>query len=145
MPAAQSYANHRKFVPLYHFVALPIFTLNFVWAVHRAIDQQWSVDAIVNVLTAAALIVLTFFARIFALRVQDRVIRLEMRQRLADALPADLALRARALTMRQLISLRFASDAELPEIVDRVLRDNVTDGTAIKKMIVAWEADHHRA
>jgi hypothetical protein len=144
MAASQNYSNHRRIIPLYHLVATPLLALNLVWAIHRLV-QAWSIDALVAVFTAAALILIAFYARIFALRVQDRVIRLEMRLRLADVLSADLAARARALTMRQIISLRFASDAELPDVVDRVLRDNVSDGAAIKKMIGDWQADHHRA
>jgi hypothetical protein len=144
MASSQSYSNHRRIVPLYHLVAAPLLILNFGWAFAR-LSHGWSMDALVNLLTAFALILVLLYARTFALRVQDRVIRLEMRLRMADVLPSDLNARASALTMRQLIALRFASDEELPDVVDRVLRDQVTDATAIKKMITQWQADHHRA
>ena len=84
-------------------------------------------------------------ARHFALRVQDRVIRLEMRLRLAQLLPADLRPRINELTPKQLVALRFASDEELPDLVRTVLVDRITDGRAIKKMIRNWQGDYLRA
>jgi len=86
-----------------------------------------------------------FLARIFALTVQDRVIRLEMRLRLRDLLPADLQPRIPEFTRAQLVALRFAGDRELPALARRVLEERLTDRKAIKAMIVDWQADHLRA
>jgi hypothetical protein len=142
--ASQNYANHAKFVPLFHFIAGPIFLLNFIWAVYRLVRYP-AVGTAMTVLLAIGLILLYFFARIFALRVQDRVIRLEMRQRMRELLPADLQGRIHEFTPRQLVALRFAGDTELPELCRTVLNDKMTDGRAIKKMVKDWQADHLRA
>ena len=83
-------------------------------------------------------------ARVYAVTVQDRVVRLEMRLRLREVLPQDLAGRASEFTLGQLIGLRFASDAELPELARKVLQENITDGTTIKKLVKDWQPDFQR-
>jgi hypothetical protein len=93
---------------------------------------------------AAALILIALFARTFALKAQDRVIRLEERLRLRELLPADLKPRIPELSADQLIALRFASDAELPELTAAVLRDNIRTRDGIKKRIRQWRVDDHR-
>jgi hypothetical protein len=140
----QTYKNHTKIVPLYHYVVFPLLTINMVSAIMAAIRTPGSV-AIIGATTAIALVFLSFFARIFALKVQDRVIRLEMRMRLRELLPAALHSRIVELTAGQMVALRFASDAELPELVQTVLRDRITDRKAIKLLIKDWTADDHRA
>ena len=85
-----------------------------------------------------------FYARSFALKAQDRVIRLEEQSRMARLLPDDLRNRADELSARQLIALRFAADGEVPELVRWVLKDNVTDAKAIKQRITVWRPDTHR-
>jgi len=99
----------------------------------------------VAAVTALALILGFLYARMFALRVQDRVIRLEERLRYERVLPADLLARAGELSVRQIIALRFASDAELPGLARKVLDQKVADGKAIKMLITDWRADHLRA
>ena len=103
-----------------------------------------SVGSVVGVGFAVAVILTAFFARAFAVGVQDRVIRLEERMRLAELLPADLRPRIGELTTRQLVALRFASDAELPGLVRRVLSEELRDKNAIKRLIVTWRPDHAR-
>ncbi len=145
----QSYQNHRKFVPLYHFVTLTVLLVNLGWSIYRlAAGYPFEMplfDRILGVLVALALISIFFFARIFALTVQNRVIRQEMRLRLADILPADLRLRIPELTPGQLVALRFASDEELSELTRKVLDERIRSGNAIKRMIRRWQADHLRA
>jgi hypothetical protein len=85
------------------------------------------------------------FARVFALTVQDRVIRLEMRLRMRELLPADLQPRINEFTHKQLVAMRFASDAELPALARTVLDERLTDGTAIKRLVRDWQADTLRA
>ncbi|HUJ80757.1 MAG TPA: DUF6526 family protein, partial [Candidatus Acidoferrales bacterium] len=85
----QNYKNHVRFEPLFHFFVLPMLLVNFGWSVRNAIHQI-SADTVIGALTAAALVMVALFGRIFALRVQDRVIRLEMRLRMQQLLPADL-------------------------------------------------------
>jgi hypothetical protein len=86
-----------------------------------------------------------FFARLFALAVQDRVIRLEERLRLERLLPPDLQPRIQDFATAQLVALRFASDAELPALARKVLAENITDRKVIKRMIQNWRPDYQRA
>jgi hypothetical protein len=150
--APQSYANHARYVPLHHFVAASLLLLNFLWSCYRIYHVLRAgggrfglVDALVQLLVALALILMWSYLRIFPLAVQDRVIRLEMRLRLAELLPQDLRPRIAELRPRQLIALRFASDEELPALTRKVLDDKITDGGAIKRLIKTWQADYLRA
>ncbi|MEO6222167.1 MAG: DUF6526 family protein [Vicinamibacterales bacterium] len=140
----QTYKNHAKFVPLFHFVALPLLILNLVWSARVALLAP-NLGTLVAATTAVALLILALFARLFALKVQDRVIRLEMRMRLRELLPVAMHPRITELTAAQMVALRFASEAELPELVQTVLRDRITERKAIKLMIKNWTADDHRA
>jgi hypothetical protein len=141
---AQNFQNHAKTVPQFHFVAAPIFFFNAIWSIVRLV-RHLSAENAVSVLVAIALVILCFQARLFALRVQDRVIRLEMRLRLQEVLPADLRLRIPELTLGQLIALRFASDAELPGLTRKILDERIADRKAIKQMIQNWQPDMLRA
>ena len=145
-PAAgtQNLSNHAKFVPLFHFVAVPILLVNFVTMTYRAIlNPTWPM--ILSALVALAILLLAFLARTFALKVQDRVIRLEMRLRMRELLPPELAARIPEFTTGQLVALRFAGDAELPALARTVLEDRMDNRKAIKKMVKDWQADHLRA
>jgi Family of unknown function (DUF6526) len=139
----QNFKNHARFVPPYHFVAGPILAVNFVWTLIIAIRFR-TFGSIVSFLVSIALILMFFCARIFALKVQDRVIRLEMQLRLQRLLTADLQPSIPSLTVNQLVALRFASDAELPGLVRKVLSDKIEDRKAIKQMIQNWQPDHLR-
>ncbi len=140
----QNFDNHAKIVPAFHFFVLPILILNFVSSIVRVFraPSYWTV---VSLLVAIALVLLAFTARMFAVTVQDRVIRLEMRLRLRDVLPQDLRARIPEFTLSQLLSLRFASDAELPDLARKVLDEKLTDRKAIKKLIRDWQPDYLRA
>jgi hypothetical protein len=140
----QTYKNHTKMVPLYHYVVFPLLMLNVFWAT-RTVVQAPGADTLIALATASALVLLAFFSRAFALKVQDRVIRLEMRLRLRELLPAALHPRITEFTADQLVALRFASDAELPGLAESVLRDRITDKKAIKLKIKNWTADDLRA
>ena len=150
-PAAQNYANHRRFVPLYHYVAPLILLLNLLWAcvrIYHAFRGDGRFDrgnSIVELLVAFALLILWFYLRTFALAVQDRVIRAEMRQRLSEVLSADLRARIPELTVGQLIALRFASDEELPELTRKVLDEKIAKRDDIKRLVRNWQADNLRA
>jgi len=139
----QNYANHRKFVPLYHFVLFAVLVVNLLWCVLRAV-RGFSFETAWGVVMALALLVISFFLRGFPLTVQDRVIRLEMRLRLREILPTDLRGRILELTPDQLIGLRFASDAELPDLVRETLSNNIKDRDVIKRKVRDWQADHLR-
>lgn len=143
----QSYASHRRFVPLYHFVLSSILVLNFLWAawkLFRSFSQGSAtaiVDGVMGLAVAFALILLFWFCRVFPLAAQDRLIRLEERLRLARVLPEDLKPRIGELTPGQLIALRFASDGELPELCRQVLDAGLTGREEIKKRIRTWRPD----
>ena len=141
----QNFANHVRWVPAYHYFVMPVMAANFGWSIYRWKVAAFSLDGFVGVLTAAALLVLALYARLFALKVQDRVIRLEERLRLEKLLPADLKPRIEEFTSGQLVAMRFASNAELPALARKVLADNIRSSKAIKQMVQAWRADYLRA
>ena len=145
MSEQQSFANHARYVPTFHFFALPVFLINFIWHIYRLVRPGISPDGIVSLFVALALLVLCFRARIFALTVQDRVIRLEERLRYERLLPADLKPRIAEFTVNQLVSLRFASDAELPALARKVLAERLDNRKAIKRLVQRWQPDHLRA
>jgi hypothetical protein len=140
--APQNLKNHARLDPTFHFFVAPIALINFFTAVWRLVNdvtvaQGW------NVALAAALVVALFKIRIYALRNQDRIIRLEERLRLAAVLPESLRGRIPELNEDQLIGLRFASDEELPELVENALA-NAWNRDAIKKHIGSWRPDYYR-
>jgi hypothetical protein len=140
---AQNYQTHRKFVPLFHYVLLPILMLNVLAMAYHLWQNP-------NMFTAWALVMgiafalTALFARAFALAAQDRVIRLEERLRMRELLPADLQPRITEFSREQIIGLRFASDAELPTLAAAVLRDNIQKREDVKKMVKQWRADNHQ-
>jgi hypothetical protein len=141
----QNFKNHVKIVPPFVFFVLPVLTLNLGWSLYRWRGEHFSFDGFVVILTAAALLAGLGLARTFALRVQDRVIRLEERLRYEQLLPADLRARTAEFTTAQIVSLRFASDAELPALARKVLDEKLSDRKAIKGLVANWKADHLRA
>ncbi len=144
MSETQNFENHGKIVPAFHYFVLPVYALNLVSSILHCV-RLFSFDSVVGVLLALAFVVGALCARIFALKVQDRVIRLEMRLRLQQVLPAELRGRIPEFTVSQLVALRFAGDAELPGLARKVLDEKLTDRKTIKKMIQKWEPDYLRA
>lgn len=140
----QSYQNHARVIPLLYRIALIILVVNLIWTVFRLV-RSFRPESVVAFLLALALPIILFYARGFALTVQDRVIRLEMNLRLERILPSELRSRMNELTIGQLVSLRFAGDAEMPDLVRKVLDGPITDRKAIKQMIQDWQPDHLRA
>ena len=140
----QSFQSHARWVPLYHFVISAILLANLVWSIYLLVKGvSW--PTVLGVLMAFSFLGMFYYLRTFALAVQDRVIRLEMRLRLQGLLPGDLKGRIGDLTADQLIGLRFASDAEMPALVRDVLEKNLTKRSEIKRRIKDWQADHLRA
>ncbi len=138
----QSFANHAKFVPAYHFVAFGLLVIHLGLAVWGLIHHP-SVHAAIVLGTAFALIILFLYARLFPLRVQDRVIRLEERMRIGRLAP-ELQDRIETLTPQQMVALRFASDDEVGDLARQVLDEGLTDTKEIKRRIKVWRADHDR-
>ena len=141
----QNFKNHVRFVPLYHFFALPMLGINFGWSIYRWIAARFSIDGLEWVLTSAALVLGVLYARLFALSVQDRLIRLEERLRYERVLPEELRWRVDELTVNQFVALRFASDEELGKLLQKVLDGKLTERKAIKQLINKWRPDSLRA
>jgi Family of unknown function (DUF6526) len=141
----QSFKNHGRFVPLFHFFVLPVLVINFGVQLYWWIKFGFVPLRVFPVLVAAALFFGVLYARLFALAVQDRVIRLEERLRYERVLPEELCWRADELTVDQFVSLRFASDEELPQLMQKVLDEKLTERKAIKQLIKTWRPDYQRA
>ena len=140
----QTYENHTRIVPPYHMGVFGILIINLFWSLYRAVTQL-SGDTLVSLLLAVALLILFFYVRVFALTVQNRVIRLEMTLRLQQLLPPDLRGRIGELSVPQLVALRFASDEEMCDLCRTVLDQRLSSQKAIKKMIKRWTPDYLRA
>jgi hypothetical protein len=145
MPETQSYKNHTRWYPPFHFFVLPVLLLNFIfsivetvrhWPQHRALFGWW-------IVLSVALFVLAATSRLSALKAQDRVIRLEEKLRMAALLSAEDLAASKRLTEAQFIALRFASDEELPKLVRRTLAENLTP-QQIKESINSWRPDYFR-
>ena len=139
----QSYKSHRRYIPAYHFFALPIITANVIVEAVRLVRSPTPYHAWL-VLFAVALAVYVNFPRYMAARVQDRVIRLEERMRLGRLLPEELRGRIEELTPSQLVALRFASDEELPGLARRIFAGELTKNDQIKREIGTWRPDYLR-
>jgi hypothetical protein len=142
--AEQNYKNHARFFPLFHFIVVPVLTLNVLVAARQLYFNQTRHFAW-ELIVAVTLVLLALAARVMALAVQDRVIRLEMRLRLHQLLSGDAKVRINDLTPRQLVALRFASDAEMPALVSEVLAGKLASSKEIKLRVKNWQADRLRA
>jgi hypothetical protein len=145
----QNFANHTRFDPLFHFFLAPVFILGVILSlIHffaHLSEGSFRDDfhAGLIILLAFALLIWLTRTRLYALKVQDRVIRLEERLRLTQLLPEPLRSRIPELTEDQLIGLRFASDGEVPKLVERTLNEKLSR-KQIKQAIVNWRPDRWR-
>lgn len=142
--SVQSYKNHTRFFPLFHFVVVPILAINFV----NAVVQLWRApdwNTALGALVAFGLVALALAARLMALTVQDRVIRLEMQMRLMRVLPPDLHPKIAALQRGHYVALRFAGDDELAELVRQIASGQLSKPREIKQRVRNWQADWLRA
>ena len=139
----QSFENHAKMVPAFHGVTTLLILGALTLSLIRVV-QAPSMDTGAMVLLSLALGFTAWFTRSFPLKVQDRLIRLEERLRMSELLPGDLQPRIPEFSTNQLIALRFASDAELPELARRVLEEGLTDRKEIKVLIREWKPDYER-
>lgn len=140
--ADQSYKNHTRWLPAFHFFAVPVLLVNTINELRHLLANPSRSTAFAAVV-AAAILTVAFLARTQALQAQNRLIRLEMRLRLQQLLAPDVMARFNDLTVPQLVALRFASDGELPQLVPTVLKDG-TKQADIKKMIKQWQPDYVR-
>jgi Family of unknown function (DUF6526) len=140
--SSQNFSNHSRYDPPFHFFILPVFAITLVSVVVGLIRRPSLHSAwLVVLMTAATLAV--FKLRMYPIQVQNRVIRLEERLRLATLLDASLRPRVPEFTGSQLIALRFASDPELPALALRALNEHLS-AQEIKKAIQHWRSDHSR-
>jgi len=145
MPEPQTYKNHTRWDPIWHFFLAPILMLNFFFSIYLLIHHWPNHWALLGwwVLVPFVLFMAVGKARAHSLKAQDRIIRLEERLRFAALLPPELLTRSSSLTEAQYIGLRFASDAETPALVKRALDENLTQ-KQIKEAIVNWRPDYFR-
>lgn len=138
----QMYANHSRLDPAFHLFVLPVAAINILAAIWNVIRNPGLGSAWFVVLSLAGA-VLVLKCRLYPLKAQDRVIRLEERLRLAAVLPEPLRSRIGDLTESQLIALRFAPDAELAALVEKALSTTMSNRD-IKKAIAQWRPDYFR-
>ena len=139
--SAQSFANHVRWDRAFHFFGMPVLLITFIASIVYVVRFPSLMSGWAVVFFAAALL-LALKSRLYALRVQDRVIRLEERLRLATLRP-ELRGRVGELSEPQLIGLRFACDAEAAALAERALKERLSQRD-IKKSVVAWRADYWR-
>jgi len=143
--AEQSFESHVRWLPPFHFFVLPVLLINIGFQIYWCVRAWFSVSGMLSVLVALALFVGIGTARGMALKVQDRVIRLEERLRFERVLPTDMHARIGEFTIDQIVALRFASNAELPDLARRVLEEKMVNREEIKKLIKTWRPDFARA
>ena len=140
----QNYAKHAKFVPMFHFVLVPFILLSLIGSLVNLWqswgDHQRLYSASLIVAMSAALLLLAFFTRSFVLGVQDRAIRAEENLRHFALTGKRLDPR---LSIKQIVGLRFASDAEFVELARKAADEGMPPDT-IKKSVKNWRADHDR-
>ena len=138
----QNFSNHTRYDPLFHFFILPVFALLLLASIVHLVMRP-GLHSAVLVVVAIAMSIMVFKLRTYPLKVQDRVIRLEERLRLATLLDPALRPRIAEFTESQLVALRFASDAELPALAARALNEKLA-AADIKKSIQNWRPDNWR-
>ena len=138
----QTRSNHTRLDPAFHFFLVPVTAVLFIWTLVHAIRHPGTNSAVLAIVVFLLLFTVTK-ARMYSLKVQDRVIRLEERLRLAMHLPEPLRPRIEELSESQLVALRFASDAELPGLAQRAVSEKLTS-KQIKDSIQNWRGDYWR-
>ncbi|MGQ0703736.1 MAG: DUF6526 family protein [Gemmatimonadales bacterium] len=141
-PPVQSYQNHRRYLLPWHFIVMPLLGANAALQIKQAVEEPgfWPIW---NAVVASAVVVAFMCARWMAKRVQDRVVRLEETLRLERLLPGR-GFDIEKLTVDQLVGIRFASDGEVPHLVDRILAGELVSRDDVKKAVQHWRSDHLR-
>ena len=139
----QTFANHTRWHPPFHFFVVPVLLINFVWSIVQFVmNPGWNSGW--WIIVSLALLVLMFFVRLNPLKAQDRIIRLEEQLRYQRLLAPELSQQAKTLEPGQIIALRFAGDDELEELVRGVLAGKFSKPVEIKQAIKNWRADTFR-
>jgi len=145
MAEPQNFKNHARLDPPMHLFVFPVMMINVGVAIYAAIHfrHEYPFLGVWSIILSLALLVLAFKTRVYSLKVQDRIICLEERLRLASLIPSNELPHIHELTIKQLIALRFACDEELPALTHRALTQEL-EPKAIKQAITNWRPDHHR-
>lgn len=140
----QNYSNHTRLYPAHHFILTPVTVAALAIAL-AIVGESDSIgkQEIFNVLAASALILTAFIARIYALKNQNRIIRLEMRYRYFELTGKSFKEKERQLSLSQIIALRFAGDDELLQLIDKSISEKLSN-KQIKQSIKNWQADYKR-
>jgi hypothetical protein len=140
----QTYANHRRYVPLFHFVTFGLIVVTLIGSIVNVMaslgNHQRIYSASLLVVVCVILLFMFFFMRSFAVKVQDRAIRAE--ENLRHFARTGKLLDPR-LTMRQIVGLRFASDDEFIDLASRAVEEGLGE-EEIKRAVRSWRPDHHR-
>ena len=145
MPTPQSYKNHTRYHPPFHFVIIPLLILNLIFSIYITVHNWpgYQHTHLWNIVMAIVFLLMAGNARESAMKAQDRVIRLEERLRLMQLLSEPLRSRIPEITEDQLVGLRFASDAEVPKLAERALNEKLSR-KQIKQAIQNWRPDYWR-
>lgn len=144
MKKQQNYKNHIRFNPLHHFVIAPLTGTLFIWSlVSLFLASEINSQHVYMVLLSLGLFLTTFSARLHGLRNQDRLIRVEMRQRYFELTGKRFSEKESQLRISQIIALRFASDEELLDLLDRAVKDHLS-AKRIKEEVKNWQSDYLR-
>ncbi len=137
----QNFKNHGRYIPLWHYITPLIIAAILGWGIVHFMHEHTHFLGAAMILIAVVLLLTWWYARVFAIRAQDRAIRAEenFRHFILTGKPFDSRLK-----MSQIIGLRFASDEEMPALAKKAVEENLSS-KQIKEAIKNWRADHHRA
>ena len=139
----QTFANHTRWQPPFHFFVVPVMLINLIWSVVQFVEAP-TLNSGWWIIVSVALVVLALLVRLNSLKVQDRLIRLEEKLRYQQILSPALCQQASSLTPGQTVALRFAGDEELEALVGAALAGKFSKTTDIKRAIKNWRADTFR-
>ena len=143
METTQTFANHTRWHPAFHFFVLPVMLINFIWSIVQFVmSPGWNSGWWIVV--SLALLLLTFFVRTNSLKVQDRIIRLEEKLRYQQVLSPAVVQQTNWLSVGQIVALRFAGDDELEELVSAVAAGKLAKPKDIKQAVKNWRVDTFR-
>jgi len=140
----QNYKNHLRLNPAHHFFLIPIVLTLFIWSIVYFFQSENSIsEKIIFILFSIGLFTVSMITRVYALKNQDRIIRLEMRQRYFELTGKSFNEKEKQLRLGQIIALRFASNTELIKLIEKSISENLTN-KEIKLAVKDWQADTHR-
>ena len=141
----QNYKNHRKFYPPHHFIYLPLLILLGIFGIYKIFNDE--PNQLIWILFSVVIFLISYLAIMvrqhYALGLQNRLVRLEFKQRYFEIFQLRSDDVEEKLTFGQIAALRFAYDEEFKELLYKTLHENIS-GDEIKKSIKSWRPDRHR-